>query len=70
MNVHSFPFNASLGDVQRYANMKGWRAVKATWTKGIRPKKIRKYEDEPESLDKQLFEIKPHWNLFYIPLTA
>ena len=66
---HSFPFGAALGDVQKYANMKGWKVIKATWTRGTRPKKVKRpeYEDDEYIQEKPKNEVKPHWNLFYIP---
>jgi len=64
---HSFPHSSSLGDVQKYANMKGWRVIKATWTRGTKPKKVKKSEFDGDEYiqEKPAFEVKSHWNLFY-----
>lgn len=68
MKVHDFPTNTNLLEIQQYANGKGWKIVKATWVKGIRPKRLTKEEEfailRKEIVPKKL-SIDPYWRLYY-----
>ena len=67
MQKFKCPSNWGMLDAQRHANLKGWKIIRATYTKGLREKKLPKDADEMD-----LYFLKPravpsNWNLLYIP---
>lgn len=56
----------SLLDIQKFANFKGWKIIKVTWSKGVRKKRVPKYAVDMDELFSKDNSIPAHWNLYYI----
>jgi len=65
MQVYKCPEGMNLLEAQQYANRQGWTIVKATWSKGIKKKKVPKTALDFEQLFEKDTSVPMHWNLLY-----
>lgn len=61
------PSEWSLLDASKHARKKGWKMIKATYSKGVRQSRIPKYVEDELDLIPKVKEIPPRWNILYTP---
>lgn len=67
MQKYKCPPSWGMIDVQRFANQKGWKIIRAEFTRGLREKKMPKDADEMDAWFAKPRAIPSHWNILYIP---